>query len=321
MGQSRGARRLRLVGTAALVVVALVACGRAGSDGGTTSAPSSAGRLVADVSYGPDPLQSLDLYLPVGDGPFPVVLYLHSGGWVAGSHQYIPDFLVEQVSRGIAVVSADYRLASRNADGTPVDTFPSSDQDVDRAIRFVRANAARWALDPDRIVVAGASAGGHLALLAAAAPGRYAAPDLPAALAEVSPRVQGVMAFVAPSDLVAFAQEDNELAESSLAIFLACPTGDAKSCNVGLAREASPATHLDAAAPPAYFAYGSTDAIAPPITQGLPIALQWAAARNEALSTVPNALVQFHVIAAGHNLELLGADYSTMEGWLDAVLG
>ena len=103
------------------------------------------------------------------------------------------------------------------------------------------------------------------------------------------------MAFVAPSDLVAFAQEDNELAESSLATFLACPTGDAKSCNVGLAREASPATHLDAAAPPAYFAYGSTDAIAPPITQGLPIALQWAAARNEALSTAPNALVSARI--------------------------
>ncbi len=321
MGQRRVAGRLRLVGTAALVVVALAACGPTGSDGGTSAAHDPAGRLVADVSYGPDPLQSLDLYLPAGTGPFPVVLYLHSGGWVAGSHQYIPDFLIEQVSRGIAVVSADYRLASRTADGRVVDPFPASDQDVDRAIRFVRANAAVWALDPDRIAVAGASAGGHLALLAAAAPGRYAAPDLPEVLADVSPRVQGVMAFVAPSDLVAFAQEENELAETSLTTYLDCPTGDSQSCNLGVAREASPATHLDADAPAAFFAYGSTDAIAPPITQGLPIALRWAAVRNDTLSSAPDGLVQFHVIAAGHNLELIGAEYSTMEGWLDAVLG
>lgn len=49
--------------------------------------------------------------------------------------------------------------------------------------------------------------------------------------------------------------------------------------------------------------------------------LRWAAARDETRSTATNALVQFQMIGAGHNLELFGAEYATMEGWLDAVLG
>jgi acetyl esterase/lipase len=311
----------------------LAACGQSAPDAShrARSAPASsppvtsgphAKETVRDVSYGSDPLQRLDIYLPGGEGPHPVMMYLHSGGWVAGSHEYIPDFVLDQVDRGIALVAVDYRLSSRDRVGTPIDAFPVPDQDVDQAIRFVRAHGAAWHLDPDAIVLAGASAGGHLALLAAAAPGRYVAPDLPADLRDVSPRVQGVMAFVAPSDMVAFIAEDMDFAEIPASMFLACPLFDTASCDTGRAAEASPATHLDPGAPPAYFEYGTQDTLAPVATQGLPIAAAWAAARGEPLGTEPSstAPVQLHVEAAGHNLDRGTVDLPDLEAWLDSVL-
>ncbi|MFN8027005.1 MAG: alpha/beta hydrolase [Acidimicrobiia bacterium] len=225
--------------------------------------------------------------------------------------------MLDQVDRGVAV-AVDYRLASRADDGTVTDAFPASVEDVDRAVRFVRADAGALGVDPDRIVLAGASAGGHLALLAAAAPGRYTAADLPADLQSVSPDVQGVMAFVAPTDLVTFVDEDNEMAEASLTTFLACPTTESTSCDTALAAEASPATHLGAGAPPAYLVYGANDTLAPAATQGVPIALRWAAARGDTLGV--GSAVQLHVVDAGHNLDRDHVDLAALEEWLDAVV-
>jgi acetyl esterase/lipase len=95
--------------------------------------------IVTGVSYGPRPEQLLDVYLPSGrTGPFPVIVYAHSGGWIAGSRTNVPEFLVRQVGRaGIAVASIDYRLVTTAPDGSFVNSFPVPDEDVDRAVRFV----------------------------------------------------------------------------------------------------------------------------------------------------------------------------------------
>ena len=87
---------------------------------------------------------------PTGTGPFPVMIYLHSGGWIAGNRSVIPDFLLAQVDRGIALVSIDYRLVTTAPDGSFVNSFPVPDTDVDRAVRFVKAHASTWNLDPRR---------------------------------------------------------------------------------------------------------------------------------------------------------------------------
>jgi acetyl esterase/lipase len=301
------------------VVVALTvpACG---TPDPTTSGSPTQPRLLQGVPYGSLPAQTLDLHLPGGSGPYPVLVYLHSGGWTTGDRQYVPDFLLDQVARGFALVSVDYRLAGVTADGTRVDDFPTPNEDVDRAIRFVRAHADDWSLDPNRIIVAGASAGGHLALLAATAPGAFVAADLPPTLQAVSPVVQGVMAFVAPSDLTKMTGEDNEIAQHSLAAYLGCSTGAALSCDPERARAASPTTYLGAGAPPAYLAYGLDDTLVPAATQGVPLALQWAAARGETLGA-PGATVVLELAHAGHNLDLSNFDHTTMEAWLDAVTG
>ena len=96
----------------------------------------------------------LDLRVPDGAGPHPVILYLHSGAWITGDRT--GGAAIRQASRGYAVASIDYRLAPRS-------TWPAQLDDVKSAIRWVRANAAQYGLDPDRIAVFGSSAGGHIA--------------------------------------------------------------------------------------------------------------------------------------------------------------
>jgi acetyl esterase/lipase len=97
----------------------------------------------------------LDLVVPTGAGPWPVVVWIHGGGWSGGSRLPIPGSVTRLVPRGYAVASIDYRLTGQAI-------WPAQIHDCKAAIRHLRANAATWGLDPDRIGVMGSSAGGHL---------------------------------------------------------------------------------------------------------------------------------------------------------------
>ena len=108
----------------------------------------------------------MDLRLPdpaAFPGLRPVIVYVHSGGWIGGERSAVPDVTLAQVARGYAVVSIDYQLATLSPDGQPVSSFPGAVWDVKRAVRFVKANTEVWDIDPSRVVLMGASAGGHLA--------------------------------------------------------------------------------------------------------------------------------------------------------------
>jgi acetyl esterase/lipase len=103
----------------------------------------------------------VDLYLPRDRrAPAPLVVWLHSGGWRIGNRRRAPDLSRHFAARGFAMASIDYRL-SREA------PFPAQLHDVRAAIRWLRADASRFGIDADRIGLWGASAGGHLAALAA----------------------------------------------------------------------------------------------------------------------------------------------------------
>ncbi len=106
----------------------------------------------------------LDLYRPAGSArPLPVILFLHGGGWSGGTRTTGPDFKRFFAQDGFAMASIEYRL-------TPSVTFPGNVEDVKTAVRWLRANAGRLALDTDRIAIWGTSAGGHLAAVAALSP-------------------------------------------------------------------------------------------------------------------------------------------------------
>ena len=107
-----------------------------------------------------------DLYLPIGAGPFPALVAVHGGGWVQGARsafQYWGPYLA---ARGYALFAIGYRFAK-----TGQKTFPQAVQDVLAGVQYIRGNAKEFKLDAGRIGVIGASAGAHLATLAALAGG------------------------------------------------------------------------------------------------------------------------------------------------------
>src|SRR5678815_2971162 len=114
----------------------------------------------------------LDLYLPAtGSGPFPVVVWIHGGGW-SGGGRFPAGFSGPLTAAGFAVASVEYRLTSQAGQyGAEPVIFPAQIHDVKGAVRWLRAHAATYNLDPTRFGCWGTSAGGHLSALLATSSG------------------------------------------------------------------------------------------------------------------------------------------------------
>lgn len=118
---------------------------------------------IRGVSYGDDPEQLLDLYLPRDGGAVGTFVHLHGGGFRTGGRSREGRALLHRLSaKGWACVSADYHLSR-----TPGDGFPRHLIDVKRLLAWVRRDGPSCGLDPTTIVICGSSAGAHLALMAA----------------------------------------------------------------------------------------------------------------------------------------------------------
>jgi acetyl esterase/lipase len=101
----------------------------------------------------------LDLYLPTEiPGPYPAIVYIHGGRWSAGERTQFQRQAIHMASNGFVGAAIDHRLV-------PDDVFPAALQDAKAAVRWLRANADTYNIDPSRIGVAGGSSGGHLAAL------------------------------------------------------------------------------------------------------------------------------------------------------------
>jgi acetyl esterase/lipase len=308
-----------LVGVSALAL-AVVAAVSDPAPGALAPVPVLAGDQHA-VAYGPLPEQLLDVQHPAdASGPVPAIVFVHSGGWVAGTRLAVPDVIADlRTDLGLAIVPIDYRLVGTAPDGTYTNTFPAPMWDVDRAIRFVRAHAVEWGLDPERIVVAGASAGGHLAALAGAAPGRFVDPALPPEMASVSPEVLGVIDYVGPSDFRSFWRAGG-WAPAMTAALLGCAPEQPETCDPARVDDATVLTHLVGRPPPAFFAYGERDALVIPATQGAPLAQAWAAARGEPSVTPQQGGVWYQQrVDADHNFTP-ALDGGLVAQWLSEVL-
>src|SRR5258707_11081691 len=116
---------------------------------------------VVSTPLGYRPLH-LDLHVPPGDGPFPVLLWIHGGGWMTGSRVWTVDqqFHERMVARGYAVADVDYRLALEA-------TYPAQQADITAAVRWLRHHAVSLRIEPGRFALLGESAGGQLAAIAA----------------------------------------------------------------------------------------------------------------------------------------------------------
>lgn len=220
-------------------------------------------RLVPALKYGtvyglPDwqPQLCLDLLIPdpAPIRPAPVVVFLHGGGWSEGHRDtaMYPWLNPLLAAHGFITASITYRLTR----GAP---FPAQIHDAKAAIRWLRANATRYFIDPDRIGVWGDSAGGHLAALLGtssgvpALEGAVGSPDQPS-------HVNAVVARCAPSDFTRFHPDGEDGPGSVLRRLFGGPASEREN----LARLASPTTHIRSAnLPPFLVVHGTHDETVP----------------------------------------------------------
>lgn len=154
-------------------------------------------RTYTDVVY--DTLsdsQTLDLYLPeTGTGPFPLIVFIHGGGWYSGDKaDGQEDAFVALREQGYAVASINYRLSGEAA-------HPAGLIDCKTAIRFLKANAGQYWLDPDRFAVSGDSSGGHYALMVALTSGNPEFEDLTRGYSEENTDVRCAVVWYPATDL------------------------------------------------------------------------------------------------------------------------
>ena len=198
----------------------------------------------------------LDIARPTRDGPHPLVVVIHGGGWRGGNRGQMDHEIRMLAAEGYAAATIDYRLVGRNPGPN---SFPAAVQDVRCAIRFLRASAEAHAIDTRRVVLLGLSAGGHLAALTAAV-GDDPRLDGDCPMRSRPVGVSGVVALFAPLDLRPAAQARfTPMVQQIVTVFL----GVEPSSMPALAALASPVTHVKAGAPPFLLIHGAADRMVP----------------------------------------------------------
>jgi acetyl esterase/lipase len=202
--------------------------------------------------------QKLDLYLPEqGDGPFPLIAWIHGGGWAAGEKSDCPPLNQGFVARGYAVASLGYRLSGHAI-------FPAQIEDCKAAIRWLRAHAKEYRLNPAHIGVWGSSAGGHLVALLGTS-GEVKEFDVGAHL-DQSSRVQAVCDYFGPTD---FLQMDAHALKGSPLIHDAARSPESRLVggpiqeNAAQARRANPISYVTKDDPPFFIVHGDQDPLVP----------------------------------------------------------
>jgi acetyl esterase/lipase len=195
----------------------------------------------------------LDVATPAGDGPFPAVICLHGGGWVGGDRKQMSQTISTLAGRGYVAVSPDYRLA-------PQDRFPAAVEDAKAAVRWLRANAKEYRVNPEKIGALGFSAGGHLACLLGVTSAEDGLEGT-GGNGEQSSRVQAVVSFFGPTDLTAKDEWGPVAEQRNLVPFL----GGNRAEKAEAYRKASPVCYADRkGAPPFLFLHGGADTVVRP---------------------------------------------------------
>jgi acetyl esterase/lipase len=194
--------------------------------------------------------QRLDLYLPEkADRPLPVIVWVHGGAWLAGSKEGGGPAL-SFVRRGYAVASINYRLSQHAR-------FPAQIEDCKAAIRWLRANAKTYGLDPDHIGVWGASAGGHLVALLGTS-GDVKELEGKDGPADQSSRVQAVVDWFGPTDVTKMGGS-HDGPDSPEARLLGGPVQE----NKEKAERANPIAYVTKDDPPFLILHGDKDTTVP----------------------------------------------------------
>lgn len=203
----------------------------------------------------PDSMQTLDLYVPPGKGPFPLVFWIHGGGWHSGDKLESGIHLaLKFLPKGFALASINYRL-------TAAAPFPAQIEDCNSALAYVRHRADSYRIAPDRVGTLGHSAGAHLAALMACTGNEKRFSSDP----QASLRVQASVCWAIPADL------DRDRGKWPATSMMHNPATAPlwgffpnKRYDGEFARMASPASYVHADVPPMLIVHGQQDELVPP---------------------------------------------------------
>jgi len=209
-------------------------------------------RFVPGIEYANPDQQHLRLDLalpPAADRPVPAILCIHGGGFRAGSRESCDRLCLELARDGFVAATITYRLA-------PAYPFPAAVQDSKSAVRWLRAHAADYNLNPERIGVTGGSAGGHLALFVGMTAGvsGFEGDQNPG----YSSSVQCVVSFFGPTDFTRVYGRSVDAAEV-LPLFLGGNLEQARERHI----VASPLNWVTPSAPPTLLVHGTADPYVP----------------------------------------------------------
>jgi acetyl esterase/lipase len=207
-----------------------------------TAATLSA-QTMTNVAYGSNGAQVMDVYLPAGrsvDSTKAIVL-IHGGAWTTGDKS---DFTsdVDTLKRRLpnyAIFNINYRLSVNGAN-----TFPAQENDVQSALDFIVSKATEYKFNKNKLVLLGASAGGHLALLQA--------------YKHTSPTIKAVVDFFGPTDMV---DMYNNPPNPLIAALLPTIVGGTPATNAALYAQSSPINYVTATVPPTIILHGGQDIV------------------------------------------------------------
>ncbi|HEX6335029.1 MAG TPA: alpha/beta hydrolase [Flavisolibacter sp.] len=197
---------------------------------------------LLNISYGKDTLQRMDAYLPAGRNAAQTksLVLIHGGGWTSGSKSDLTAYIDSLKKRlpDYAIFNINYRLVNGG------NLFPSQEMDVKSAVEHIKENAAEYAISADKMVLLGASAGGHLAMLHAY---KYKEPS-----------VRAVINFFGPADLVTMYRKPwHPMVPFALQMI----TGTTPSVNAQLYHESSPVHYVSSTSAPTLIFHGSRDPV------------------------------------------------------------
>ena len=266
---------------------------------------SNVNHKFLDLAYGTEsPNQKLDLYLPEeGTGPYPVVIYIHGGGFAMGNKRDEHMLCLLQFRKlGWAVAAVEYRLSKEAA-------FPAAVYDVKSAVRFLRANAEKYHLDEKRFAAMGGSAGGNLSAMLAVSSGCRELDDPKCRYADQSCRVAAAVDWFGPVDFKAmdaqakengFSFTDHNEARSPESQYLGTPIAD---CDPSAAAKAGPYPYINPDMAPILIEHGSKDRFVPP--------MQSEELFHAVVAKAGSDKAEFHVLAeADHGDPMFEEDYN-----------
>jgi acetyl esterase/lipase len=247
------------------------------------------------------PAQTLDIYLPeAGNGPFPVIMHIHGGGFGSGDKRDIHVLTyLKGLEYGYAVVSVNYRLSGEAI-------FPAALKDIKAAIRWLRANGKQYHLDGNRIAACGGSSGGNLAAMVCLTANVTEFDDPSLGNQEYPCNVQAAVDWFGPTD---FQKMDEQLEENGFGPSNHGDPDSPESRYLGTRLEdvplkvelANPMTYIHKHMPPILIQHGSLDAMVP-VQQSIMFA-------EKLEKYVDHDRFEFDIFeGAGHGLPLFDSD-------------